>query len=93
MTFARLALVIAVSLVCTFPCRRSSQRPPECPAKKPEVAPRSRCSSAGLRLRVAQREQRACPRDCLRSDLIWAKGYVHADVDRRVPATPATIIG
>lgn len=92
MTFVRLILIIAVSLACNFPCQAQvATAARHSLAQKPEVAAALTVLDAWITATVAQREQPGLSIGIVYDqDLIWAKGYGYADVERRAAATPAT---
>ena len=61
-------------------------------ARQPEVAAALTVLDAWIAATVAQREQPGLSIGIVYDqDLIWAKGYGFADLERRVPATPNTL--
>jgi CubicO group peptidase (beta-lactamase class C family) len=61
-------------------------------ARKPEVAAALTVLDAWIAANVAQREQPGLSVGIVHDqELVWAKGYGFADLERRVPATPSTI--
>lgn len=88
-----LAVVIAATLTWISPCEAQTAAAARHPvAQKPEVAAALTVLDAWIAVTVAQREQPGLSVGIVYDqDLIWAKGYGYADLERRVPATPATI--
>src|SRR2546426_8705383 len=61
-------------------------------ARKPEIAAALTVLDAWIAATVAQREQPGLSIGIVYDqDLVWAKGYGFADLERRLPATPSTI--
>src|SRR6059058_1986623 len=61
-------------------------------ARKPEIAAALTVLDAWIAATVAQKEQPGLSIGIVYDqDLVWAKGYGFADLERRLPATPTTI--
>jgi D-alanyl-D-alanine carboxypeptidase len=61
-------------------------------ARKPEIAAALTVLDAWIAATVAQREQPGLSIGIVYDqDLVWAKGYGFADLERRLPATPSTV--
>jgi D-alanyl-D-alanine carboxypeptidase len=65
---------------------------PNALAQKPEVAGAIQVLDAWLQATVASHEEPGLSIGIVYgNDLIWAKGYGYANVEKRIPATPATL--
>src|SRR5947208_15325091 len=92
MTLNRLGLAVVAVLTWTAPSAAQTAAADRSPlAQKPEVAAALTVLDSWIAATVAQREQPGLSIGVeYDQELIWAKGYGYADVDRRVPATPST---
>ncbi len=93
MTLNRLGLAVVTILAWTAPSAAQTAAADRSPlARKPEVAAALTVLDSWIAATVAQREQPGLSIGVVYDqDLIWAKGYGYADLERRVPATPGTI--
>ena len=93
MTLNRLGLAVVTVLTWTAPsAAQTAAADPSPLARKPEVAAALTVLDSWIAAMVAQREQPGLSIGVVYDqDLIWAKGYGYADLERRVPATPGTI--
>ena len=93
MTLNRLGLAVVAILTWTGPSAAQTAAADRSPlARKPEVAAALTVLDSWIAATVAQREQPGLSIGVVYDqELIWAKGYGYADVERRVPATPSTI--
>ena len=93
MTLNRLGLAVVAILTWPGPSAAQTAAADRSPlARKPEVAAALTVLDSWIAATVAQREQPGLSIGVVYDqDLIWAKGYGYADVERRVPATPSTI--
>src|SRR4029453_3682392 len=92
MTLSRLLIAVAAMLVWTSPCPAQPAADRHPLARKPEVAASLAVLDAWIAATVAQREQPGLSIGIVYDqDLIWAKGYGYAELERRVPATATTI--
>ncbi len=94
MRLVRLGLALAVTFLPAWP---SAAAPTTIPdrhplARDPGVAAALTVLDAWIAATLAQREQPGLAIGIVHDqDLIWAKGYGFADLERRLPATPGTI--
>src|SRR3989454_6426060 len=92
MTLNRLGLAVAAVLSWTSPSAAQTAADRSALARKPEVAAALTVLDAWIAATVAQREQPGLSIGIVYDqDLVWAKGYGFADLERRLPATPSTI--
>jgi D-alanyl-D-alanine carboxypeptidase len=85
-------VAVAAILVGTPPCLAQPAADRHALARKPEVAAALKVLDSWIEATVRQREQPGLSVGIVYDqDLIWAKGYGHADLERRIAATPATI--
>src|SRR3989442_15507938 len=92
MTLNRLGLAVAAVLSWTSPSAAQTAADRSALARKPEVAAALTVLDSWIAATVAQREQPGLSIGVVYDqDLIWAKGYGYADLERRVPTTPSTI--
>jgi D-alanyl-D-alanine carboxypeptidase len=93
MMISRILIAVAAILVWTSSCPAQPAAADRHPlARKPEVAASLTVLDAWITATVAQREQPGLSIGIVYDqDLIWAKGYGYAELERRVPATAATI--
>jgi len=93
MTLNRLGIVVVTILTWTAPSAAQTAAADRSPlARKPDVAAALTVLDSWIAATVTQREQPGLSIGVVYDqDLIWAKGYGYADVERRVPATPSTI--
>src|SRR5947208_17099406 len=93
MTLDRLGLPVVTILTWASPSAAQTAAADRAPrARKPEVAAALTVLDSWIAAAVAQREQPGLSiRVVYDQDLIWAKGYGYADLERRVPATPSSI--
>jgi D-alanyl-D-alanine carboxypeptidase len=89
MKLRRLAIAGAVILAGAAWCPAQERH---ALARQPEVAAALTVLDSWIAATVAQQEQPGLSVGIVYGeDLIWAKGYGFADVERRIPATPATV--
>ena len=93
MTLNRLGLAVVAVLTWTAPSAAQTAAADRSPlAQKPEVAAALTVLDSWIAATVAQREQPGLSIGVVYDqELIWAKGYGYADLERRVPTTPSTI--
>jgi len=93
MTLNRLGLAVVTILTWASPSSAQTAPADRSPlARKPEVAAALTVLDSWIAATVAQREQPGLSIGVVYDqDLIWAKGYGYADLERRVPATTGTI--
>ena len=94
MRLRRLALAFAATVVLACLCAAAQTPPAERPplARNPGVAAALTVLDSWIDATVAQREQPGLSIGVVfDQDLIWAKGYGFADLERRLPATPGTL--
>jgi len=93
MRLARLGIALASTLALVSPSPAQTTAPDRHSlAQKPEVAAALTVLDAWIAASVAQREQPGLSIGIVYDqELVWAKGYGFADLERRVPATASTI--
>src|SRR5688572_4135844 len=93
MTTRRLGIAIAAALAWASPFAAQTPAAGGHPiARNPQVAAAFAVLDAWIAATVAQREQPSISIGVVYDqDLIWAKAYGYADLQRRVSATPTTI--
>src|SRR5437667_12367657 len=93
MTLNRLGLAVVTILTWASPSAAQTAAADRSPlARKPEVTAALTVLDSWIAATVAQREQPGLSIGIVYDqDLVWAKGYGFADLERRLPATPSTI--
>jgi D-alanyl-D-alanine carboxypeptidase len=92
MRIRRFVVTVAAILAWTAPCPAQPAADRHALARQPEVAAALTVLDAWIEATVTQREQPGLSVGIVYDqDLIWAKGYGHAELERRIPATPTTI--
>jgi len=92
MMIRRFVVAIATILAWTSPCPAQPAADQHSLVRRPEVAAALKVFDAWIEATVKQREQPGLSVGIVYDqDLIWAKGYGDVDLERRIPATPATI--
>ena len=89
----RLLMAIAAILIWTSSCpAQPAVAERHALARRPEVAASLTVLDTWIEAIVAKQEQPGLSIGIVYDqDLIWAKGYGHADLERRIPATPTTV--
>ncbi len=92
MILRRFGIAAAAAVVLVAPCLAQTTAALHPLARKAEVADALEVLDAWITATAAQREQPGVSVGIVYDqDLIWAKGYGYADLERRIPATPATL--
>ena len=94
MRLGRIGIAFTATLALAAPAPAAQTIGPDLHswARKPEIAAALTVLDAWIAATVAQREQPGLSIGIVYDqDLVWAKGYGFADLERRLPATPSTI--
>lgn len=85
-------LVGLVTACCVSPGAAQTRTEAGALTRQPAVDAAMRVLDAWITATVAEREQPGLSIGIVNDqDLIWARGYGYADLERRVPATPSTL--